>query len=482
LLLATLGGVGGLALSYLGRNILPNLLTNAWEHNYISTPFDWGIFAFTAAVTLITGILFGLAPAWMASRAEISSTLKETGQSATRRRRGLSGKSIVAFQIALSTLLVVGAGLFTRTLFALNTVDVGFDADHLLLFEVAPPVARYPAGKDLLLHAQLEQRFAALPGVKAVTAASTPYIADNLNNYEFLPEGERFEDYKRLHKNDAEDTNAVGIHFFETMGIPILAGRGFGSQDTAASTKVAVINQALAQKRFPNVNPIGRRFRTTRENTGQLYTIVGICADTRYVNLRDRPPAQFFLPYIQTSDVGSMVYELRTPLDPASLTPVLRRVVQSVDPDLPIIDVRTQREQINATMQIERLFAALTVGFGVLALALACVGIYGIMAYTVAQRTNEIGIRLALGAQPGQVRQMILRETTGLASVGIVVGLAAALALSRLVGSMLYEVQPHDPATLFGAVMTLLAVALAASWIPARRAAGVQPMEALRHE
>jgi ABC-type antimicrobial peptide transport system permease subunit len=177
-----------------------------------------------------------------------------------------------------------------------------------------------------------------------------------------------------------------------------------------------------------------------------------------------------------------MVYELRTPLDPASLTPVLRRVVQSVDPDLPIIDVRTQREQINATMQIERLFAALTVGFGVLALALACVGIYGIMAYTVAQRTNEIGIRLALGAQPGQVRQMILRETTGLASVGIVVGLAAALALSRLVGSMLYEVQPHDPATLFGAVMTLLAVALAASWIPARRAAGVQPMEALRHE
>jgi len=482
LLLATLGGVGGLALSYLGRNILPNLLTNAWEHNYISTPFDWGIFAFTAAVTLITGILFGLAPAWMASRAEISSTLKETGQSATRRRRGLSGKSIVAFQIALSTLLVVGAGLFTRTLFALNTVDVGFDADHLLLFEVAPPVARYPAGKDLLLHAQLEQRFAALPGVKAVTAAATPYIADNLNNYEFLPEGERFEDYKRLHKNDAEDTNAVGIHFFETMGIPILAGRGFGSQDTAASTKVAVINQALAQKRFPNVNPIGRRFRTTRENTGQLYTIVGICADTRYVNLRDRPPAQFFLPYIQTSDVGSMVYELRTPLDPASLTPVLRRVVQSVDPDLPIIDVRTQREQINATMQIERLFAALTVGFGVLALALACVGIYGIMAYTVAQRTNEIGIRLALGAQPGQVRQMILRETTGLASVGIVVGLAAALALSRLVGSMLYEVQPHDPATLFGAVMTLLAVALAASWIPARRAAGVQPMEALRHE
>jgi predicted permease len=482
LLLAALGGTGGLALGYLGRNILPNLLTNAWEHNYLNTPFDWGVFAFTAAVTLITGILFGLAPAWMASSAEVSSTLKETAQSTTRRRRGLSGRSIVAFQIALSTLLVVGAGLFTRTLFALSSVDVGFDADHLLLFEISPPSARYPAGKDVLLHAQLEQRIAALPGVKAVTAAATPYIADNLNNYDFLPEGERFEDYKRLHKQDAEDTNSVGIHFFETMGIPILAGRGFGPQDTATSLKVAVINQALVRKRFPNVNPIGHRFRTTRADTGALITIVAICADTRYVNLRDRPPAQFFLPYIQSSGVGSMVYELRTQLAPASLTPVLRHVVQSVDPDLPIIDVRTQREQINATMQIERLFAALTAGFGVLALALACVGIYGIMAYSVANRRNEIGIRLALGAQPGQVRSMILRESTSLAVTGIVVGVVAALALTRLVKSMLYGIQPYDPATMAGGVLILLAVALAASWIPARRAAGVQPMEALRHE
>jgi predicted permease len=482
LLLSALGGTAGLALGYLGRNILPNLLTNGWEHSYLNAPFDWGVFAFTAAITLITGILFGLTPAWMASRAEVSSTLKETAQNTTRRRRGLGGKSIVAFQIALSTLLVVGAGLFARTLFALSEVDVGFDADHLLLFEISPPSARYPAGKDILLHAQLEQRMAALPGVTAVTVAATPYIANNLNNYDFMPEGESFEDYKRLHKQDAEDTNAVGIHFFETMGIPIVAGRGFGAPETAASPKVAVINEALARKRFPNVNPIGRRFRTTRADTGALITIVGICADTRYVNLRDRPPAQFFLPYIQTSDVGSMVYELRTPLAPASLTPVMRRLVQSVDPDLPIIDVRTQREQIHATMQIERLFAALTVGFGVLALTLACVGTYGIMAYSVANRRNEIGIRLALGAQPRQVRGMILSESTRLALVGIAVGVATALGLTRLVKSMLYGIQPWDPATMVGGVLVLLAVALAASWIPARRAAGVEPMEALRHE
>src|ERR1019366_8724765 len=217
----------------------------------------------------------------------------------------------------------------------------------------------------------------------------------------------------------------------------------------------------------------GHRFRTTRADTGALITIVAICADTRYVNLRDRPPAQFFLPYIQSSGVGSMVYEVRTQFAPASLAPVLRRVVQSVDPDLPIIDVRTQREQINATMQMERLFAALTAGFGVLALALACVGIYGIMAYSVANRRNEIGIRLALGAQPGQGRGMVLRESTWLAVVGISVGVTAALGLVRLVKSMLYGIQPNDPLTIAACVLILLFVVLLASWIPARRAAGV---------
>ena len=195
LLLAALGGAGGLALGYFGRNVLPSLFTNAWEHNYINTPFDWGVFVFAVSATLFTGILFGLAPAWMASRAEVSSTLKETAESATRRRRGISGKSLVAFQIALSTLLVVGAGLFARTLFTLSTVDVGFDAEHLLLFEIAPPDARYPAGKDVLLHAELERRMAALPGVNAEYRGNYAHIANNLDNRDFLPEGESSEDY-----------------------------------------------------------------------------------------------------------------------------------------------------------------------------------------------------------------------------------------------------------------------------------------------
>jgi len=480
LMLAAIGGAGGLVLGYFGRSVVPKLLTNAWERaeeGSFSPRFDWGVFAFTVAVTLLTGIIFGLAPAWLAARAEVSSTLKETAQSTSRRRKGLTGKSIVAFQIALSTLLVVGAGLFLRTLIKLNSVDVGFQADHLVLFEISPPARRYPGPKDVRLHQQLEERFAAIPGVERVAPGTIPYIAQSMGNEDFLPEGETVDPKRKR----AEDENSVGIDFFPTLGVPIVAGRGFGPQDTSTSPKVGIINQSLARKRFPNTDPIGKRFKADTDKSDWIQ-IIGICADTRYSDLRDVPPAQFFLPYVQQPEIGTMVYQVRTSVQPSALFPALRGVVQSVDRDLPIIDFRTQREQINATMQMERAFAALTAGFGVLALALACVGIYGIMAYSVAQRTNEIGIRLALGAQPAQVRSMILRESTGLTAFGIAAGVGTALGLTRLVKSMLFGVTANDPMTLAAGIALLLAVALAATWIPARRAASVQPMEALRHE
>jgi predicted permease len=476
LLLAGMGGAMGLVLGYFGRNVLPGLLVDAWERHDVNTPFNWAVFGFTAAVTLFTGILFGLAPALFAARTELSNTLKDTAQNATRRRKGLTGKSIVAFQIALSTLLVIGAGLFARTLVALNSVDIGFNPDHLLLLEISPPMARYAEGKDVALHARLEQQIAALPGVQSATTAGTPYVADSMSNADFLPENENSA------KHPAEYENPVGKDFFATLRIPIVAGRAFGPEDTATSEKVAVINQALARKRFPGVNPIGRRFRDGDGPEDSWIRIIGICADSHYMNLRDDPPAQFFLYMPQWPDAGTMVYEVRTSMTPSAIAPSLRKVVQAADPDLPIIDLRTQREQINATMQMERTFAALTAGFGVLALALACVGIYGIMAYSVAQRTNEIGIRLALGAQPGQVRSMVLRESTWLALAGIFAGTCGAVACARLVKSMLYGVTANDPITIAAGVGLLLVVALAATWIPARRAASVQPVQALRHE
>jgi len=477
LLLAAMGGVVGLLLGYLGRNVIPRLLSDPWDATPQNVHFDWLVFGFTATVTIATGLLFGLAPAWMAARAEVGSSLKESALTVTRRRKGMGGKAIVAFQIALSTLLVVGAGLFLRSLFALRSVDPGFRTDHLVLFSINPPASRFAKGKDVQLHDRLEQDFAAIPGVQAVTSASIVYIGNGMTNSTFLPAGEAVDRNKR----QSELFNRVGNNFFATLGLPIIAGRPFNAQDTVTSQKVAIINQSLARKRFPNVNPIGKEFSTGDKADG-LVRIVGICADNRYADLRDDAPAQFLMPYRQQTEVGGLNYELRTSLQPSELAPALRAVVRKVDPDLPIVDIRTQQEQIDSSMQNERVFASLSAGFGVLALALACVGIYGIMAYTVANRRNEIGIRLALGAQPGQVQRMVLRESTWLAGAGIVTGVAAALLLTRLVKSMLYGIQPYDLPTVAGGAAILLVVVLTASWIPARRAAGVQPMEALRHE
>jgi predicted permease len=472
-LLAGIGGAGGLLLGYLGRNTIPWLVSSGWRSTF-NAPMDWGVFAFAAVVTLMTGMIFGLAPAWLAARSEVSSSLKESALTTTRRRKGLGGKAIVGFQIALSTLLVVGAGLFLRTLWALDSVDVGFRTDHLILFEVNPPMKRYGPGKDVQLHQRLERGFAAIPGVEGVTASSSTYIANDINNSDFLAEGED----PAAQQRDPEDMNAVGNTFFATMGIPIISGRSFGPQDTGTSEKVGIINQALAKERFPGMNPVGKRFKTGDD----WVRVVGVCGDNRFMNLRDVPPPQFFIPWVQQPDVGRLTYAVRSELDLGVLAPALRRVAQQADRDLPLAELRTQREQIDENMQTERLFGALTAGFGVLALALACVGIYGVMAYAVANRRNEIGIRMALGAQPGQVGWMILWESTSLAIVGIIAGVVAALGLTRLVKTMLYGIQPWEPATLGSGVVILLAVALAASWIPARRAAGVQPMEALRRE
>jgi len=486
LLLAALGGVGGLFLGYLGRNTIPKMTENAWERSSFQIHFDWKVFAFTTAVTLATGLLFGLAPALTSARAEVTHWLKESAQTTTRRRKGMGSKALVGFQIALSTLLVIGAGLFLRTMAGLSQVQVGFRTDHLLLVEINPPEKKYPSGNDIALHEQLERNLAAVPGVDSLAPALEAYVSDDASKTNFLPEGEAYSPEKA----QAEYYNLVGSRFFETLGVPIVAGRGFGEQDTANSARVGVINESLARSRFPGQNPVGKHFFTdshdmdgrngTLAKAGVL--IVGVCGDTRYANLRSEPPPQFIMPYVQQTDVGAMTYEIRTRMKPEALLPALRKVVQQIDPGLPLVNVRTQHEQIAADLIQERVFVTLTSGFGLLALALACVGIYGIMAYSVANRRNEIGIRMALGAQPGQVRGMILRESTWLAGAGIVVGVTAALLLTRLVKSMLYGIQAYDPPTLGGGVLILLLVALAASWIPARRAARVQPMDALRHE
>lgn len=480
LLLSLLGGVAGLAIGYLGRNALLHMFSGPGDPVVQPGWFDWGVFAFNAALSIATGLLFGLGPAWHATRAQVSGTLKDSAHTTTRRRHGLSGRALVAFQVALSTLLVVLAGVFLRTLINLNDVNPGFDTRNLVLFDMRPPLSEYSGAKQMALFRQLTERLAAVPGVESVTPTSIAPLSNSTENDDFKPVG--------MPVAPGEDTVAddttVGDGYFATFRIPILRGRGFAPTDTETSPKVAVVNQALVRQFFPNQNPIGKSFITSGvKNEKITYQIVGVCADTRYSNLRQDPPPIFYLDYRQAPEIDwGMSFAVRTRTARAAITPSLRKAVQSVDRNLPLVDVRTQQEQIDQTLMTERVFADLTTGFGVLALVLACIGIYGLMAYSVARRTNEIGIRMALGARKEQVLRMVLGEAVWMTALGIAVGLAAALGLGRLIASQLYGLRSWDPLTLAATAGLLVLVTLAASWLPANRAAGVDPGQALRAE
>ena len=440
-------------------------------------------------MTLLTGIVFGMMPAWRLTKCEISIALKEGARTATRKRKAWSGKVIVGFQVALSTLLVVSAVFFLRTLINLNTVNPGFPAKDLLLFDINAPQTQYPLKKIGELHRRLEEAFASVAGVESETMINSPLIADAQWNSMFQIEGApqpKAADHaeKTGEVDDTAMVSFVGPTFFSTLQIPILAGRGFTVSDTASNGPVAVVNEALVRKFFPHTNPIGKRFR--RSYVGPEATrwieIIGICANTRYSDLRQPPPPVHFELAPQNPLDDGFTFIVRSPLKPDALIPPIRRAAQHIDPDLPITNIRTQQQQIGASMQQERMFASLTVGFGILALALACIGIYGITAYTVSTRTNEIGIRLALGAARGQIQAIILRETGWLALCGAFIGLMMTFVSIRTVESMLYGLTPKDPITLCGSMALLLLVAVVAGWIPAYRASRVDPAEALRHD
>jgi predicted permease len=478
LLLSLMGGAAGLLLAWAVRNAIPRLFSDAWNPPAFSARFSWQIFLFAAGISILTGLLFGLAPAWQATRVQVSSGLKDAGQTATRRRRGLAGKMIVVIQVALSMLLVVGAGLFVQTLVRLGHVPLGFRSHDLLLFTMQLPETRFPGAASIPVLQRVEERLGAVPGVSSVSLIRFPFISGSAANITFVPEGRHY----KPDETPSVLVNDVGHAFFTSFGIPILAGRGFTANDTATSRKVAVVNESLAKTYFPNANPIGKTFFAGRSHP-ILIEIVGVCGDAKYYSLRKNPQPTYYGLYVQKPDgLPEAAFAVATRMPGQSILPSLRDAVRSVDPNLPLLDVRTQDQQIEARLQQERIFASLSTGFGVLALVLACIGIYGIMAYSVSQRTNEIGIRIALGAQTHRVLRMILREASWIAAIGVVAGLAGSLTLARLVASLLYGLKPNDPATFLISATLLIVVAIGASWIPARRAASVDPMRALRHE
>jgi predicted permease len=476
LLLSSLGGLLGLAVGYAGRNVLPRLISPPWAQPLLNGDFDERVFIFTAGISILAGLLFGLAPAWQATRTNLD--LKGQTQTEASRRKGLANKVIVCFQVGLSTLLIMGTMLFVRTLFNLNSVDVGFRPEQLLLFRIQLPPSLYPPPQDVLLTRNIEEKLASIPGVESVTLSSVPLLSNSVSTSGF----NRLDRPQTDYQGDAW-TNAVGQSFFQTMSIPIVAGRGFDSTDTENSPKVAVINQALARKFFPDTDPLGKTFNGYGNLDEVPFQIVGICADARYESLRKQPPPTYYVFYRQLPRTnGDVNYEVRTRVAPYSLVPLIRREVQSVNKNMPLLGIRTQTEQIYDSIRQERLLANLTVIFGVLALVLACIGIYGVTTYTVARRTNEIGIRLALGAQNRRIFGMILSQASWVTLVGVVLGLGAGYLLTRFLRTMLFGLVPEDPVAMVSAALLLMIVSLVAAFIPALRASRMDPMRALRRE
>ena len=478
LLMSLAGGVAGLIFGYAGRNAIPHLLSTSWDPPITTSNFDWPIFTFAAVVSILSGLLFGMAPAWTATRTQVSSGLKDSQQTATRRNRNLAGRTLVIVQVALSMLLLAGAGLFVRTLINLNNTHLGFDPNHLLLFDMELPQTKYPDAKSVPLYRAIEEKLASLPGVDAVTLTEIPLISGNRSGHVFDPDNSS----QKTKEHQHVAFNMVGEHFFSAFSIPVITGRGFGDGDTETSPKVAVINQQLAKMFYPATDPVGKTFLTGDPEHPVRMQIIGVCKDAKYDNLRSDPPATFYVPYRQQAGSEFITFAINTRMQSEIIAPALRAAVASIDKDLPLLDIRTQNQQIEDRRKGERTFASLTSGFGLLALVLACIGIYGLMAYSVARRTNEIGIRMALGAQSGRVQRMILREASLLAVVGVAAGFAVGVAMSRLITSMLYGLKSYDPLTFTTASLLLLVVALSASWIPARRAARIDPLKALRHE
>jgi predicted permease len=492
-MLSVLGGALGILFAYWGAHaIISFVSSNETRPLGFATGVDLRVLGFTVAVSLFTGILFGVAPAWRSVRVNLTPTLKEgegssAGSGHSSGRWWSAGNALVVTQVALAVVVLVGAGLLVRTLQNLRSVDLGFDAHNILIFGIDPTLAGYKGAQTDNLYRDLQGRLAETSGVKSASYSMMPLLSNGLMITVFhwpgTPEDQTAE----------SDMLDVGPNFFETLHIPFLAGREFSASDfevaaangadtpTSAPTPV-IVNQAFVQKYLGKENPIGKPFGESPAGpfgpATPGYEIVGVVRDAKYNDLRREIHPMMYQPHHE----GVATFELRTAADPQALLPAIREVVEQVNEDLPLFNVTTQSEQIDRLLFQERLVARLAGFFGVLALVLACIGLYGLLSYEVSRRTREIGIRIALGAQPERVLKLVLRQGIALALVGAAVGIGVALGVTRYLASMLFNVRASDPWTM-GAVAVLLAlVALAACYIPARRATRVDPMVALRYE
>jgi predicted permease len=472
LLLAAIGGGLGMVVAYWGRALMPTFQGQA-------PPLDWKVLIFVAAVTLLTGVLFGIVPALRGTAVNVNAALKETSRGVVG-GRSLVGKALLVVQVAISLVLLVGAGLFLQTLSNLRRVDVGFDPQNLVLFRINPSLIRYDEKRIAPFYTDLLTRLGTLPGVRGAAMSQPALLSGSINSTSIFVQGRSYPQGRQADLNNSINRLVISPNFFDVMGIPVVAGRGFTERDTATSPKVVVINEAAGRKYFPGENPLGHHFGSNPETVADL-EVVGVLRDAKYNSVRDEAPPTMYQPYLQTRLFNATV-EVRTAMAPAGAMTAIREAVRQIDPNLPVTDVSTQIEQVEKRFQQEKLFAQAYALFGGVALLLASIGLFGLMSYSVARRTNEIGIRMALGAQRVDVLGLVMRESMLLVAIGVVAGLTLALLAARLVTTLLYGLPPRDPITMAAAVAVMAAVSALAGYLPARRASRVDPMVALHYE
>jgi predicted permease len=480
LLLSFCGGALGLLLAFWGTRALISFVVGEGTYTVFDPMPDVHVLAFTFGICLLTGVLFGIAPAVRVSRTSVAPALKANARTAANGGGRLIPKLLVAVQVTLSLMLLVGAGLFLRTLRNLENQDLGFESRNLLLVLFIPEAAGYQPPQLSSLYDKILDRVNALPGVRSASLSSVPVINGGQWGSPISIPGHAAKQDEPL---DTEG-NYVSARYFDTVGIPLLLGRPIGPQDTATSSKAVVVSQTFANDYFPHGDAIGRSFTIWDPRVPGMWEIVGVVRDAKYSSAREATQRMIYLPLVQVS--GPHMYahwlQLQTVGDPAHVSEEVRRALAQVDPNLAILKMETISQQVNHLMDQEQLVSQLCTWFAMLALLLTSIGLYGVMTYNVARRTNEIGIRMALGAQNRQVLWMVLKESLFLLGAGIILGVPATIAATRLVGAQLFGLSSSDPLTFMTAILAISTVVLLAAYFPARRATRVDPMVALRDE
>jgi predicted permease len=478
LLLSIVGGALGIGLAVMIDRALLSFLPSGHTPLSISGTPDWTVLAFTFVISMAAGILFGLVPALQSTRPKLATTLKD--QAANVIRGGSAGlrKGLVVAQVSLSLLLLVGAGLFLQSLRNLKTLNPGFDVRNLVAFDVSPTLNRTDTAWVNDYYRRLHDRLNSLPGVESHTFAVVPLLENN-----------EWDNWVTIEGYTAKPDERPDPHmqycwpgYFKTLRIPIFAGRDFTDRDIAGAPKVGIINQKFAKRYFGDASPLGRHVGMGIDpGTKTDIEIIGVAGDTKYESMRDEIPYELYIPAAQNGPNGGTIY-VRAAADPTQLFNKLRSEVRAVDTTVPVYDMRTLSGTMEISLLTERLLATLSTVFGCLATLLAALGLYGVMAFMVARRTREIGIRMALGAGQGAVVWMVVRETLTLAGLGVAIGLGGAYALTRLVQAQLFGVEATDLLTMAAASLGIAAVTALAGYVPARRATGIDPMSALRWE